>query len=197
MKQTFPSFREASKFASTYCREHSCSAQLSRENDAWVVTIDAPQSAPPVPRQHAKEWLPYDEWKKQNRTWLPHEEWRRKQEEDLERIRQEEQRIADEYTKRVREKGERDWHSHRDEQEARRQELSAKKSEILELARSGILGHERLQLVIDNQKLYGFSESELAELLELLQPTRSSQVPSICPSCHMVDSNCTCGRSWF
>ena len=37
MSKTFPSFKEASQYASSYSREHGCSVRLVRHGDLWEV----------------------------------------------------------------------------------------------------------------------------------------------------------------
>ena len=80
-----------------------------------------------------------------------------------------------------------------------RPELSSKRYELLRLAKNGSLSHMQLSLVIDNAHMYKFSEEYLTELRTILKQMRppSDHTPAICPSCHMVGGNCTCGRSWF
>ena len=86
-----------------------------------------------------------------------------------------------------------------EEQQETRPELSSKRDELLHLAKNGSLSHMQLSLVIDNARMYSFSEEDLTELRTILKKMcpPSDHSPVICPSCHMVGSNCTCGRSWF
>jgi phage shock protein A len=172
--KVFSTFREAAAFAADHCRANRCTAQLLRQESGWTVTTNAAIQAPepghqaPEPRYQPSE-----------------EDLAREREKAVERKRRREvQELAD-------------WHEHREQSEKQRTELMAKRDEVLALARRGSLSHEQLSLVVDNHGMYGFSESELDELLESQRQVRPGQVPSMCPSCHMVGSNCTCGRSWF
>jgi len=112
---------------------------------------------------------------------IKEKELAREREKELERKRRrEEQELAE-------------WQAHRDQLV----EFTAKRDKVMALARNGSLSYEQLSLVIENKNVYGFTKSELSELLEFQRQVRPGQVPSMCPSCHMVGSNCTCGRSWF
>jgi len=112
---------------------------------------------------------------------IKEKELAREREKELERKRRrEEQELAE-------------WQAHRDQLV----EFTAKRDKVMALARNGSLSYEQLSLVIENKNVYGFTKSELSELLEFQRQARPGQVPSMCPSCHMVGSNCTCGRSWF
>lgn len=86
-----------------------------------------------------------------------------------------------------------------DELEGSTPDLSFKREELLNLAKRGSLTHLQLSLVIDNAQAYLFSEEDLFQLRNILKkmPPPSGDSPAVCPSCHMVGSNCTCGRSWF
>lgn len=165
--RVFSTFREAAAFAADHCRTNRCTAQLLRQESGWAVTTSVEIQAPEPRHQPSYEDLARD------------------REKELERKRRkEEQELAE-------------WQAHRDQLEKRRTELNGKRDKVLALARNGSLSYEQLSLVIDNQGMYGFTEPELAELLEFQKQLRPGQVPSMCPSCHMVGSNCTCGRSWF
>lgn len=160
-------FREAAKFAADYCRANKCTAQLLRQGSGWAV----------IPNDVAREPEP---------TY-------RSSYEDLDREREKEL----ETRRRREEQDHTEWRARRDQLEKLRVELTAKRDKVMALARSGSLTYERLSLVIDNKNMYGFTEAELSELLEFQRQVRPGKVPSMCPSCHMVGSNCTCGRSWF
>ena len=165
--KVFSTFREAAAFAAVYCRANRCTSQLLRQESGWAVTTNA------VIKEPAPTYQP------------SYEELAREREKELERKRwREEQELAE-------------WQAHRDQLEKRRVEFTAKRDKVMALARNGSLSYEQLSLVIDNKNMYGFTESELSELLEFQRQVRPGQVPSMCPSCHMVGSNCTCGRSWF
>ena len=165
--RVFSTFREAAEFAADHCREHRCTAQLLRQESGWTVRTETRTQAPEPRYQQSYEDLA------------------REREKELERQRLREAQDLVE------------WQAHRDQLEKQQVEFTAKRDKVLLLARSGSLSYEQLSLVVDNQSLYGFSESELFELLEFQRQVRPGQVPSMCPSCHMVGNNCTCGRSWF
>lgn len=77
--------------------------------------------------------------------------------------------------------------------------LALKREKALQLATSGSLSHMQMNLLIDNWSQYQFTNDDIA-LLRKLQVDKwcSASLPSsVCPDCHMVGSNCTCGRSWF
>lgn len=89
------------------------------------------------------------------------------------------------------------WRS--EDAEKLKAELSARREQLLRLAKSGALKHMQLSLIIDNAQSYAFTEKELAQLRDIQSRagSQSEQTPEMCPSCGMVGSNCTCGRSWF
>ena len=167
MERIFDSFREAASFASEYCRTNRCTAQVSRQGSSWTVTEKSESQEYELEYQRSYEDLARE----------------RERERDEKRQR-EEKELAD-------------WELHRDELEKRKDEFTEKRDKVLTLARNGSLSYEQLCLVIDNKGLYGFTEPELVELLEFQRQVRPGQIPSMCPSCHMVGNNCTCGRSWF
>ena len=47
MQKSFGSFREASAFAASYCREHRIAARLSRDGEQWMVTAGSTAPIPP------------------------------------------------------------------------------------------------------------------------------------------------------
>ena len=167
MERIFDSFREAASFASEYCRTNRRTVQLSRQGSSWAVTENSESQEYEFEYQRSYEDLV-----------------REREREREEKQRREEKELAI-------------WERHRDELEKRRDEFAEKRDKVLTLARNGSLSYEQLCLVIDNKGMYGFTEPDLVELLEFQRHVRPGQIPSMCPSCHMVDSNCTCGRSWF
>lgn len=87
------------------------------------------------------------------------------------------------------------WRS--EDAEKLKAELSARREQLLHLAKSGALTHMQLSLIIDKAQSYEFTEKELAQLHQSRSGSQSAQTPEMCRSCGMVGSNCTCGRSWF
>ena len=138
-------------------------------------------------------------------VWLPEHERRRKIE--SERLQREYEAVAlklqqeleeleeleePEYAERTRAEAEQAWAARREAQEAKRAELSSKKSELLDKARLDTLTFEQLSLVIDNYRIYDFSQAELAELRALCDVKRPSSPPAVCSKCFLLASNCIC-----
>jgi hypothetical protein len=192
MRHSFSTFREAALFASNYSRENRCASELVREGGSWVVVAQpsAPAAAPPAPPSSPP---------RARTGWLPEHEWRRKieserlqREYEAEALRLQQDREAREYAERTRAEAEQAWPAHRDAQEAKRAELSSKKAELLDKARLDTLTFEQLSLVIDNYRMYDFSQAELAELRALCDAKRPSPPPAVCSKCFLLASSCTC-----
>jgi len=160
----FNSFREAADFASRSCRENKCKAELHRDGPRWVVKLEY---AKPITEPHYKP--------------SPDELRLEQEKADLRRRTREESQ-------------QREWIEHREQTDKQKHELTEKRENILELARSGALSYEQLNLVVDNRGLFSFSSEELTELAEILKSSRP-RTPIACPSCRMVGDNCICGKA--
>lgn len=78
-------------------------------------------------------------------------------------------------------------------------DLTSKRDELLQLAKNDALTPIQLNMIIDQANKYGFSDAELDILVKSHARALSTaqEQPRLCPSCHMISSNCTCKRSWF
>ena len=78
-------------------------------------------------------------------------------------------------------------------------DLTSKRDELLRLAKNGALTPIQLNMIIDQANKYDFSDAELDILAQSHARALSTaqEQPRLCPSCHMISSNCTCKRSWF
>ena len=191
MIKLFSTFKEASLFAAEYCRLNRCNGRLANQNNGWTFSSGSLQ-APFAETNQQKNKLTEEQFLQKA---LHLNKLRYEEKLSQERLQSKKQDIENlnQLHKTVKEEEE-------EEEEEEEGNFSSEKEKFLNLARTRSISLLSLNQVMDNFRLYDFTEDELSELTNILAEMRArvpSVAPKVCPSCYQIGINCTCGRSWF